>query len=58
MFITVGYDNNKYLDIVAHGYYPLSKYHIISGKGIVDNNNITCKNIKLHALDVVGQNVN
>ena len=57
-FITVGYDNNKYLDIVAHGYYPLSKYHIISGKGVIENNNITCKNIKLHAFNIVGQNIN
>jgi DNA polymerase III alpha subunit len=49
-FITIGYDNGKYLDIVAQGYYPLSKFPIIKGHGIMEGDYITCEKIKLEKL--------
>jgi DNA polymerase III alpha subunit len=49
-FITIGYDNGKYLDIVVQGYYPLSKFPIIKGHGIMEGDYITCEKIKLEKL--------
>jgi len=49
-FITIGYDNGKYLDIVAHGYYPLSKYAIIKGNGEMQGDYITCEKITLERI--------
>ena len=39
-FITLGYDNNKYIDIILYGHYPLSKIHCIEGIGILKDENI------------------
>jgi len=47
-FITVSYDTGKYLDVVVNGYYPLSKYRIVSGHGVLEGGNyIHCKKIVL-----------
>lgn len=47
-FITVSYDNGKYIDVVANGYYPLSKFKIVSGHGTLESGNyIQCKKITL-----------
>lgn len=37
-FITIGYEDGKYLDLVVWGKYPLHKLHCIEGSGIVKNN--------------------
>lgn len=34
MFVTLGYDNDKMLDIVIHGRPAIGKHHIIEGEGI------------------------
>lgn len=36
-FITIGYEDGKYLDLVLWGKYPLQKLHCIEGEGIVKN---------------------
>ena len=47
-FITVSYDNGKYIDVVANGYYPLSKFKIVSGHGTLEGGNyIQCKKLTL-----------
>jgi hypothetical protein len=46
-FITLGYDNGKYIDIVADGYYPLSKFPIVKGHGEMEGDYIICKKITL-----------
>jgi hypothetical protein len=47
-FITVSYDNGKYIDVVANGYYPLSKFKIVSGHGTLESGNyVQCKKITL-----------
>ena len=33
-FVTVGYDNDKMLDIVLHGHPPVGRYNIVEGHGI------------------------
>ena len=35
-FVTLGYDNNKYIDVVLWGCHKLSKTHCLSGVGIYD----------------------
>jgi DNA polymerase III alpha subunit len=35
-FVTLGYDNNKYIDVVLWGCHKLSKTHCLSGEGIYD----------------------
>ena len=49
-FITIGYDNGKYIDIVADGYYPLSKFPIVTGHGEMEGDYINCKKIKLEKI--------
>lgn len=34
-FFTLGYDNDKYIDIILYGHYPVSKIHCIEGYGIL-----------------------
>jgi hypothetical protein len=46
-FITLGYDNGKYLDIIAHGHYPLSKFPVVEGHGEIEGDYINCKRISL-----------
>jgi DNA polymerase III alpha subunit len=46
-FITLGYDNGKYLDIIAHGHYPLSKFPVVQGHGEIEGDYINCKRISL-----------
>jgi DNA polymerase III alpha subunit len=46
-FITLGYDNGKYLDIVVDGYYPLSHLPIVKGHGEMEGDYITCTKITL-----------
>ena len=46
-FITLGYDNGKYIDVVAHGYYPLSKFPVVKGEGEMEGDYISCKKISL-----------
>lgn len=46
-FITLGYDNGKYIDIVVDGYYPLSKFPIVKGHGEMEGDYIICKKISL-----------
>jgi len=36
-FITIGYEDGKYLDLVLWGKYPLQKLHSIEGEGIIKN---------------------
>lgn len=45
-FITVGYDNSSYIDIIAYGHYPLSKWLAIEGEGLIDEDYISCKSVK------------
>ncbi len=40
-FVTLGYDDAKYIDIVLYGMYKLSKVHCLSGEGYVEDEN-TC----------------
>ena len=35
-FVTLGYDNNKYIDIVLWGCHKLSKTHCLTGVGVYD----------------------
>ena len=35
-FVTLGYDNNKYIDVVLWGCHKLSKTHCLSGEGIYE----------------------
>ena len=46
-FITLGYENGKYLDIVVDGYYPLSHLPIVKGHGEMEGDYITCTKITL-----------
>ncbi len=36
-FVTIGYDNSKYLDIVLYGKIGLSKVHVIEGYGLMQD---------------------
>lgn len=37
-FVTLGYDNDKMIDIVLWGYHKLSKVHCLSGVGVYEQN--------------------
>jgi len=46
-FITIGYDNGKYIDLIVHGYYPLSKFPVVKGNGEMEGDYVSCNKISL-----------
>ena len=36
-FVTLGYEDGKYIDVVLWGIYKLSKVHCLSGEGFVED---------------------
>jgi len=46
-FVTISYDNGKYVDLIAHGHYPLSKFHVVKGSGELESDYISCNKISL-----------
>jgi len=46
-FITIGYDNGKYMDLIVHGHYPLSKFSVVKGTGEMEGDYVSCNKISL-----------
>ena len=38
-FVTIGYDNNKFYDLIIWGKYNFSKIHCIEGEGVINDLN-------------------
>ena len=45
-FITVGYDNGCYIDLIAYGHFPMGKWIALEGHGVIEDDYITCKSLK------------
>ena len=46
-FVTIGYDDGKYVDLIIHGHYPLSKFPVVKGTGELEGDYISCNKISL-----------